>query len=218
VAGRAVLYLESPNRLTGKIIERRVVEAIADEVRRGDSLVIWDASLAGWLTEGTDYVLIGSLTGIDDRAVTIGALWSGAGIEGSLLAYLAGPPSILAQARSLKQIIAICTTAPVQWGVLGALAGGAERQRLKRDVLLTCRAEAAHQATAIVLPGEAASIIAVRTPQGKVDLAQLRARPMLGAPFGAPDVLRFTVTPTGEVVGALKALAALISLPRRGDA
>jgi len=63
-----------------------------------------------------------------------------------------------------------------------------------------------------VMPGEAASVLAVRPATG-IDPSRLResvlpASPMPGEAFGAPGVLRFTVTPTGDIVGAMRALAA----------
>jgi aspartate/methionine/tyrosine aminotransferase len=205
-AGPAAVYLESPNRLTGRCLERGAAETIAAEVARADGIVIWDASLAAWVAAPEAYVLLGALAGMADRTVTIGSMWSGSGLEGWLAAYLAGPPRFFAQARSLKQIIAICTTTPAQWGVLGAVrAGGAADQHARRDLLRRHRDQAVALWPEAVLPGEAVSLVAVRAPE---DLgAKLGVRAMPGAPFGAPGVLRFTVTPAGTVVGAVRGLA-----------
>ncbi len=206
--GRPALYLESPNRLTGKVIERPQVEAIAEEARRADAFVVWDASLAPWVPPEPAPAMIGALPGMAERTITLGTLWSGAGVDGWLAAYLAGPPALFGQARSLKQIIAICTTTPAQWGVLGILKAGTEALAARRAHLQRIKTEAARHLRSGVLAGEAASVLAVR-PREPLDLSRLPARPMPGEPFGAPGVLRFTVTPSGEVVGALRALAAI---------
>ncbi len=206
-SGKNALYLESPNRLTGKIIEGPLVRAIAEEAVRADAIVIWDASLAPWVPEDSPYELIGTLPGMAERTITIGTLWSGAGVEGWLAAYLAGPPALFGRARNLKQIIAICTTTPAQWGVLGVLKAGTESLITRRAQLRRIKSEAASQFPAGVLAGEATSVLAVRPP-GDVDPRSLAAKPMAGEAFGAPGILRFTVTPTGEVVGALRAIAA----------
>jgi aspartate/methionine/tyrosine aminotransferase len=204
--GRAALYLESPHRLTGKVMERAFIEAVAEEITRTDGVVIWDATLAPWIADGVDYTMIATLHGMHDRTVTIGSLWSGTGVEGWLAAYLAGPTSLLEQGRSLKQIIAICTNTPAQWAALGAVRAGEAGQRERRTALLELRRNAAAHLPAAVLPGETASVLAVRLPR-RVDLSGLPGRPMSGEAFGAPGVVRFTVTPGGEVVEALRNLA-----------
>lgn len=205
--GRAAVYLESPNRLTGGVLARELVEAVAAEIVRADALVIWEASLAGWVAAPETYVPIGALPGMADRTVTVGSMWAGVGLEGWLAAYLAGPPRFFARARSLKQIIAICTTTPAQWGVLGALrAVTPEDQRARREMLRRHRDEAVSLWPEAVLPGEAVSLVAVRVPNG-LDAHALGVRAMPGAPFGAPGVLRLTVTAEGAVVGAMRALA-----------
>lgn len=212
--GKTALYFESPNRLTGKIIERTTVEALAEAVMRADAVVVWDATLASWVPDGTLPAPIGALPGMADRTITLGTLWSGAGVDGWLAAYLAGPPALFRRALSLKQIIAICTTTPAQWGVLGVLHAGTVALSERRALLQRIRTDAAGLLPSRILPGEAASVLAVRPATG-ADLSRLPARPVRGEPFGAAGVLRFTVTPTGDVVGAMRALAA--DEPRRGD-
>jgi aspartate/methionine/tyrosine aminotransferase len=208
-AGPAAVYLESPNRLTGKVIDRPQAEAIATEVRRTQAMVLWDATLAGWVPDESGYVMIGALPGMAERTITLGTLWSGLGLDDWLAAYLAGPPALFGTARSLKQIIAICTTTPAQWGVLGALKAGAGNQRAHRQALAAQRADAVRQWPQGALPGEAVSLLAVRRPQRPVDVEKLPARPMPGEPFGLPGVLRFAVAPGGDLAGSLRALAVL---------
>lgn len=208
--GRAALYLESPNRLTGKVIDRGLLTAIAEEISRSGGVIIWDAALSPWVPDNVDYAMAGALQGMADHTVTIGGLWSGTGIEGWLAAYMAGPPSLLTQGKSLKQILAICTTTPAQWAALGALQTRETEHRVRRDLLLKHKRDALALLPSAVLPGEAASVIAIRLP-GPVTLTGLPARPMPGEAFGAPGCLRFTVTPDGDVVGALRSLAGALS-------
>jgi aspartate/methionine/tyrosine aminotransferase len=203
--GKAAAYVESPNRLTGKVIDRKTVEAIADAVKASDAVIVWDASLATWVPDGTDVAMIGTLPGMAERTLTLGTLWSGAGVDGWLAAYLAGPPALFGQARSFKQIIAICTTTPAQWGVLGAMRSGDSVHRRRLAALAKIRADAARQAKDAVLPGEAVTVLAVRRP-ARANLAALGGHPMAGEAFGAPGILRFTVTPGGEIVNAVATL------------
>ncbi|MGH2404509.1 MAG: aminotransferase class I/II-fold pyridoxal phosphate-dependent enzyme [bacterium] len=207
-AGQTALYLESPNRLTGKVMHRRLVEAIAEEALRSNGIIVWDATLVPWIPDGVDYTLIGALPRMHEHAVTIGSLWPGAGLEGWLAAYMTGPATLLSDAQNLKQILAICTTTPAQWGAMGALKAGDAGHRERVMLLLNHKTNAVREYPSGALHGEAASVLAVRFPRS-VDLSRLPARPMRGDAFGAPDILRFTVTPTGEVVGAMRSLAAL---------
>ncbi|MGQ0551481.1 MAG: aminotransferase class I/II-fold pyridoxal phosphate-dependent enzyme [Armatimonadota bacterium] len=208
--GKAALYLESPHRLTGKMMDGSLVHEIADEIARSDGIVIWDAALAPWIAGGTDYVMMGALPGMFEHTVTIGSLWTGTGIEGWLAAYLAGPQSMLGHGRSLKQILAICTTTPAQWAALGALKASETGHRERRDLLQKHKRDAAAHLPSAVVPGEAASVLAVRLSR-PVALSELPSRPMRGDAFGAPEIVRFTVTPAGEVVEAMRRLAGAVS-------
>jgi hypothetical protein len=156
--------------------------------------------------DGAPPVLIGALPGMAERTITFGTLWSGAGVEDWLAAYLAGPPALFQRTLSLKQIIAICTTTPAQWGVLGVVQTGRAAMGPHREALRRIKAEAAALLPSRVLPGEAVSVLAVR-PAAVTDPSRLPAQPMPGEAFGAPGVLRFTVTPAGGVVAAARALA-----------
>jgi aspartate/methionine/tyrosine aminotransferase len=152
--------------------------------------------------------MLGALPDMGERVITMGTLWSGLGLDDWTAAFLAGPPALLDAARSLKQIIAICTTTPAQWGVLGALKAGAEGHAARRRALQAQREAAAREWPQAVLPGETASVLAVRLPGDAVELSTLPSVPMAGEAFGAPGVARFTVTPGGETSAALRALAA----------
>lgn len=210
-SGPVAVYLESPNRLTGKILERRTAEALAAKILAADAVVLCDATLAAWVPEQAGHLLIGARAGMQERVMTLGTLWAGLGVDDWLAAYLAGPSPLMAAARSLKQIIAICTTTPAQWGVLGALKAGAGQRRVQIDILRNLKEAAVRQWPGAVLPGEAVSVLAVRVSTRPPDLERLPARPACGEAFGAPGVLRFAVTRDGELSAALRALAASVS-------
>ncbi|MBM3449844.1 MAG: aminotransferase class I/II-fold pyridoxal phosphate-dependent enzyme [Armatimonadetes bacterium] len=203
--GKTALYLESPNRLTGKVIARAKAEAIAAAVKEAGGAVVWDASLVPWLVPGTECVAIGALDGMADRTVTIGTLWPGTGVDAWLIAYLSGPADFVNPARSIKQVIAICTSSPVQWGALGALKSGEDAHKERVAQLADIRAKAVAKAGGRALPGETVNVVAVQVPGGNV--ASLPGAPAPGDGFGRADVARFLVTPTGEIIEALAVAA-----------
>ena len=207
--GRRALYVESPHRLTGRSLPRRQVEAIAEEAQRADAVVIWDAALAPW-TFGTEYRYLAAIDGMAERTLILGRLWPATGVEGWHIGYLAGPPAWMARVRSLKQVIAICTCAPAQWGALGALRSRPWVPQEVRNLLLERRTQAARLLDGYVLPGDTASVLAVRLPD-RVEAGQAPGSPARGEEFGAPGVVRYTVTPATAVIEAASALARVLS-------
>jgi aspartate/methionine/tyrosine aminotransferase len=203
--GKTALYLESPNRLTGKVISRAKVQAIAAAAREADGAVVWDASLVPWLVPGTDCVGIATLEGMADRTITIGTLWPGTGVDAWLIAYLSGPAEFVNPARSLKQVIAICTSSPVQWGAVGALNAGQASHEKRVQQLAEIRRKAVAKASDRALPGDTVNVVALRVAGGAA--ASLPGAPAAGDAFGRGDVARFLVTPTGEIVEALAVAA-----------
>lgn len=206
----SALYLESPNRLSGKIVDLERLEAIARAALNTDAIVLWDASLALWIPESFEYRMIGSVAGMAERTVTFGTLWPGSGVDGWLSGYIAASPDLLTPIRRLKQVTVICSPAPVQWGALGALKGARRDHRARVGLLAEIRAEAVRHVADRTLPGETATVVAVRLSDRQVDLTALPARPMPGEVFGHPGVLRFTVTKAGAVIQALRALKTLV--------
>ena len=106
--------------------------------------------------------------------------------------------------QSQKQIMAICTSTAAQYAALEASKLYAEAQPSRLARLKAARQSSVDALGAAVIPGAAANILAVRTPNAKAAAARLQATD--GADFGAPDVLRLTVSvetalPTAAILG-----------------
>jgi aspartate/methionine/tyrosine aminotransferase len=202
--GPTALYVESPNRFTGKIVEPGLVRALADEARRANATIVWDASIASWIPEGVPYLTPAMTADEGQSVITLGMAWPRAGVEGWMVGYLVLPPTVYPPARRLKQVMALCTSVPVQWGVLGVLREGGHDPAADLRALAEVKAAATRVWTGTVFPGEAVSVLAVGWPDEVP--APSRVRGMPGTAFGAPDAIRFTVTATGEVVRALQDL------------
>jgi aspartate/methionine/tyrosine aminotransferase len=195
--GSRLLFLESPSRLTGAIYSAEAVAQIAALTAEFGATVVWDQGLAPW-TDG--YISLAAHAA--ERTVVIGEAFPGSGLGSWLIGYIAAPEALVAPMQSQKQIMAICTSTAAQYAALEASKLYAEAQPSRRARLKAARQSAVDALGAAVIPGAAANILAVRT--ASADAARLQAAD--GADFGAPDVLRLSVSvetalPTAAILG-----------------
>ncbi len=191
--GSRLLYVESPSRLSGATLDGDEMAAIAALLADHDASVIIDRGLAPWAA--------GNVPAPTEHVALIGEAFPGAGIASWLAGYIAVPEDWLPPIQSQKQIMAICTATPAQFGALeaGSLYEEEQPARLEHmQALRTGLQERARAAGLDVLAGAAASLLALRLPnaqkaQGLSRLAAAGYQVADGSDFGAPDVLRLTV-------------------------
>lgn len=198
-AGARLAYLESPARLTGAAYSAAEVAAIAELARAYDATIIWDQGLAPWTAA---YTSLASVQENADHTVVIGETFPGMGLSSWFIGYIAAPEALIAPMQSQKQIMAICTSTAAQYAALEASKLYAEALPVQRDRLTKLRATVIAEISAAhaVIPGEAVNVLALRlSPTTKAStLARLAAAGYSaadGADFGAPDVVRLTVSP-----------------------
>lgn len=197
--GSRLLFLESPSRLTGAIYNADEVAQIAALAAEFGATVIWDQGLAPWVG---DYPSLAAQSA--ERTVVIGEAFPGSGLGSWLIGYIAAAESLVAPMQSQKQIMAICTSTAAQYAALEASKLYAEAQPFRRARLNAVRQSAANELGDEVIPGAAANIVAVRAANAGAAAARLGAAD--GDAFGAPDVLRLTVSletplPTAAMMG-----------------
>ncbi len=197
-AGARLAYLESPARLTGAAYTADEVSAIAALAREFEATIIWDQGLAPW---AADYVSLASVSENADRTVLIGETFPGMGLSSWFIGYIAAPEALVAPMQSQKQIMAICTSTAAQYAALEASKLYAEALPVQRERLAKLRAAviAAISPPQTVVPGTAVNVLALRLPATAqaAALARLAAagyNATDGADYGAPDVLRLTVS------------------------
>ena len=208
--GCRLLYLESPSRLSGAVYTADQVAAISQIVRENDAAVIWDQGLAVWV-DG-DYAALACHDSESARIATIGEAWPGMGLASWFIAFIAAPLAWVPPMQSQKQIMSICTSTASQYGALEASQLHEQEGNQQRKTLRATRSSLSQLASERgldVVCGAASSVLALRTPAGaEAALAKLRAagyEAADGALFGAPDVIRLTVT--HSTADALNALA-----------
>ncbi|MBK8021181.1 MAG: aminotransferase class I/II-fold pyridoxal phosphate-dependent enzyme [Chloroflexi bacterium] len=210
-SGARLLYLESPSRLTGAVYDAETVEVLAALARDSEATVIWDQGLAPWTEKS---VSLAAAPEMKDRAVLIGEAFPGTGLSSWFIAYIAAPEGLVPTMQSQKQIMAICTSTPAQYAALEASRLFGESQPRQLERLAAKRRRLADLAKAVgchVLPGAAATLLALRFSPGEKApaLARLKEAGYAvadGADFGAPDILRLTISHGNMAEQALRAL------------
>lgn len=212
--GGSLLYLESPSRLSGKAYDSDQVAALARLVRENDAAVIWDQGLAPWLASSA-FNSLAAQENMSERVTVLGEAWPGAGLDSWFIGYIAAPPHWFEPMRSQKQIMAICTATASQYAALEAAQSYPElhleqirqlrqRQQSVRDI--------ADKINVFALPSDIASFVALRMlphkkEQALAALTQADYQAADGANFGAPDVIRLTITLDEHAEKALQSLA-----------
>lgn len=197
--GTRLLYLETPSRLTGAAYSAEQLEQIAQAVSDHDASVIIDQGLATW-TE--NYVSFAALDGMSACTLVIGEAFPGSGLASWFIAYIAAPEALIALMQSQKQIMAICTATASQYAALEASALFTETRATRLRQLAQQRQRLIEQLATTqvkVLDGGALNVLALSLPADTqtVALANLRGAGYSaadGADFGAPDVVRLTLT------------------------
>ena len=192
--GSRLLYVESPSRLSGAALAAEEVAALTALLEQYDASAIIDRGLAPWVAGGA--------AAPAGQVALIGEAFPGAGIASWLAGYVAVPEDWLPPIQSQKQIMAICTATPAQFGALeaGHLYAQEQPARLEHMSALRSRLEARARAAGFDVPtGGAASLLALRLSaaqkeRGLARLADAGYQVADGSDFGAPDALRLTVS------------------------
>ena len=207
--GCKLLYLESPVRLTGAAYDADSVAEVASLLEEFNAGVIWDQGMAPWVP---GYVSIGGQAGMAQRAMLVGEAWPGMGLEAWFVGYVAAPEGWLEPIRAMKQVISICTSTPSQFAAVKAAELYPAFHSEQMEHLANSRQKALRAAVNVagrVLPGSALNVLAMHMQnagQARAALAKAGFGFADGADFGAPDVLRLSVTLDDTVVRALKSL------------
>ena len=194
IAGATRIFLESPGRLTGAVYDSKEVELISGLAEKHDAIVMIDVGLSAWLPEPHLYDDLND----SGRVTFMGEAFPGVGLEGLSVGYIATNEKYLPGLTAMKQIISICTSTATQYAALGASDGYGDRcsdvaarlNQNKGSLLEWLKSIGAE-----ILDGETANIVAVRRNDAIVrGLKDRGLIPLDGTGFGAPDVLRLSVT------------------------
>ncbi len=122
----AGIYMCTPNNPDGKVLTRDEVTAIAKVADRHGLWVLSDEVYEDLLYDGREHVSIGSLPGMEERAVTVFSFSKSYGQAGLRIGYVVAPRTAAAAVRKMSNHTVYCVPKAMQKAAQAALEHGAE--------------------------------------------------------------------------------------------
>lgn len=116
-----MIVIISPNNPTGGVLERGVLEKLADIAIRRNLMVMSDEIYEKLIFDKKKHVSIASLPGMKERTITLNGFSKAYSMTGWRLGYMAAPKEIIAGAVRLHQHINTCASSFVQESAIAAL-------------------------------------------------------------------------------------------------
>jgi aspartate/methionine/tyrosine aminotransferase len=137
------IIVNTPNNPTGKVFTRVELELIRDLCVEFDVLAITDEIYEHILYDGTKHISMASLSGMEERTITINGMSKTYGVTGWRVGWTIAPPRITAAIRKVHDFLTVGAPAPLQEAGASALslpesyyANLAEGYRKRRDRLV----------------------------------------------------------------------------------
>jgi aspartate/methionine/tyrosine aminotransferase len=138
-----LILINTPHNPTGKVFTRAELELIAGLCQEFGVIAVTDEIYEYILYNGRDHVSIGSLPGMEDRAVTISGLGKTYALTGWRVGWAVAHPCITGLVRKVHDYMTICAPAPFQAAGITALgmpeafySGLREEYAFRRSILL----------------------------------------------------------------------------------
>ncbi|MGH9733398.1 MAG: pyridoxal phosphate-dependent aminotransferase [Candidatus Acidiferrales bacterium] len=108
------IILNTPNNPTGKVFERRELEAIRDLCVRWNAFAITDEIYEHMLYDGAAHISMASIEGMRERTVTINALSKTYSVTGWRVGWAIAAPEVTAAIRKVHDFLTVGAAAPLQ--------------------------------------------------------------------------------------------------------
>jgi len=115
------ILVNSPGNPSGKVFDRRELEAIAALARRHDLLVLTDEIYEYFLYDGRAHVSMASLPGMADRTITIGGYSKTFSVTGWRIGYAVAAPEWSKTIGAMNDLLYVCAPTPLQVGVAAGI-------------------------------------------------------------------------------------------------
>ena len=115
-----ILLLNSPHNPTGKVFDRRELEAVAQVCRDHDLIAITDEVYEHLVFEG-EHIPLSTLPGMRERTVTISSAGKTFSFTGWKIGWVSGPASLVGAVKTAKQFLTYVNGGPFQHAVAAGL-------------------------------------------------------------------------------------------------
>jgi N-succinyldiaminopimelate aminotransferase len=116
-----MLLLNSPHNPTGRVLDRRELELLADACRRRDLVAATDEVYEHLVYDGV-HVPLATLPGMRERTVTISSLGKTHSLTGWKVGWASGPAELIGRLRGVKQFLTFAGGTPLQHAAAVGLA------------------------------------------------------------------------------------------------
>jgi aspartate/methionine/tyrosine aminotransferase len=116
------IIVNTPNNPTGKVFERRELEAIRDLCTKWNAFAVTDEIYEHMLYDGARHISLATLDGMRDRTITINALSKTYSVTGWRVGWAIAPPQVTSAIRKVHDFLTVGAAAPLQEA--GAVALG----------------------------------------------------------------------------------------------
>ncbi len=117
------IIINSPCNPTGAVVEKEVLEQVAQLAKKHDLMVISDEVYKHILFDDVEFTSISTIDGMKERTLVIDSFSKTFAMTGFRVGYVAGPEEIIKNITKLQENIAACVAMPCQYAAIEALEG-----------------------------------------------------------------------------------------------
>ena len=130
------ILINSPNNPTGMIIQKNILEKIAEIAKKHNLFVISDELYEDILFDGQKHISIASLAGMKERTISIFGFSKSYAMTGWRIAYLTCPEFLIKEMLKVQQYTAVCPNSITQKAVLHGLNNPVQTRKSIEDMRL----------------------------------------------------------------------------------
>jgi len=147
------IVINTPNNPTGKVFSREELEFIAGLCQKWGVVAVTDEIYEHILYDGAEHISIASLTGMEDRTITVNSISKTYSLTGWRVGWVIAAPSITASIRKVHDFLTVGAPHPLQVAAAQALKTEqsyyerlASGYRQKRDFFFSALTDAGFKA------------------------------------------------------------------------
>ena len=118
-----LIVLNTPQNPTGAVLDRKVLDKVADIIRRKDVILLSDEVYEKIIFDGRKHFSIASIPDVKDKVITVFSLSKTYAMTGWRVGYVVANPTFIGHMRKIVSISTVCASSIAQYAALAALKG-----------------------------------------------------------------------------------------------